>query len=101
MVERQKEKYENYYRALFNIQTLLADSLCIKLTQTKGTMNGFDFNATCSEVIQLRNYQKAFEAGDQEGNIGPIQYTLYQVSITFQKEYSQKTYTYYKTVTHK
>jgi len=101
MVEKRKEKYQDLYRAIFNVQALMPDSLCIKDQYKKGKINDFDFNLSCTQISELRGYQKSFDTDTPEGNIGSVDYILYEITLTFQKEHFSKTYKYYKTVTKK
>jgi len=101
MTERKKEKYQNYYRAFFNIKDALSLSICRKQKHMEGTMNDFTYVAQCHQVKALRSYRKAFEPDEPQGNIGSTRYILYRIHVDLKKGETQKTYSYYKTVTEK
>lgn len=89
-----KEQYEAYYRAFLNIKDKLSQQPC---ESHQGSFNDFSYTLTCNTIKQLRNYQPAFDEGDEAGNIGPFLYHLNKNRLTITKKNLTKSITYFTT----
>jgi hypothetical protein len=89
-----KIQYEEYYRAFLNIKDRQLQLPC---SANNGVYNGFSYEFTCKLVKKLRNYKPAFDEGDESGNIGQFTYSLYENTLSLQKEKFTKSLTYYIT----
>lgn len=101
LVQTQQVKYENVYRAVINIKDYIDADICQKKISMSGTFNDFKYTAKCTQEFEKREYLKAFNLGDPEGNIGNIMVILSKVVITLKKNNFKKAYSYQKFTTKK
>jgi hypothetical protein len=67
----------------------------------EGSLNSWQYIATCEKQQVMKNYQKAIEIGDDEGNIGNYFIELYHVSLSVTKDSYTRKVNYMKTITKK
>ena len=97
-VNQQQFNHEALYSAVLNIKDYIDDDICRTKFSQKGSFNGFDFEAKCDKIKELRNYKKAFDSTEQEGNVGDFLVQLYKVTLTLKNKKMEKAYQYQKTV---
>ncbi|UCN00589.1 hypothetical protein LCX93_01350 [Sulfurimonas sp. SWIR-19] len=100
LVQNKQEKYETDYITFLSLHDLLDDTICQDgYKEMQGQFALYSYSAKCTLVDSLRTYQKAFEIGDAEGNIGSTLVSFYKVILHIKTKNFDKTYTYNKTVT--
>jgi len=100
IVQNKQIKYEESYITFLSLHDFIDDAICqTGHKRMQGIFQMYSYNATCKLVNSLKTYQKAFEEGDTEGNVGSTLVSLYQVTLSIKTEKLEKTYTYNKTVT--
>ena len=96
-LQRQQVRHEEIYSTVLSVQDWLdAHRLCSHVQEIHGTLDGFDFSATCQLIVERRNYQKSYdEATDKmiEGNTGPWLMRLYRIELILRN--GVKTYQYH------
>lgn len=98
LVELKKDKYQSYYYIFFNIKSSIESEICQSKQYLEGRIDDFVFSATCYRKKRLLSYVKSLEPDEPYGNIGPVQYTLYEIKINLRKGLYDEVYTYYKTI---
>jgi hypothetical protein len=92
-------RYENIYRAVLNIKDYINTDICKKELNMQGQFNGFEYEAKCYKVKELRNYVIHMdEDTNEEGNIGNYLVQFYKIKLFLKQDNFQKEYKYYKTV---
>jgi hypothetical protein len=97
IINNKKSQYEKEYMSVLNIKDILQDDICVKSMTKTGKFDGYTYKAQCAKEKELRNYQKAFEIGDPEGNIGSYMIRLYKVNLHVSKGRLSKNYIYHLT----
>lgn len=99
LVQTKQIRYEDVYRAIINIKDYIDADICQKKRSMHGRLNDFEYKVECRQEVAKRKYQKAFEIGDSEGNIGNVMAILSKVVITLKKDNFTKEYSYQKLTT--
>jgi hypothetical protein len=103
LVQRQQVRHEEVYSAVLSVQDWLdTHQLCYHIQEIHGTLDGFDFTATCQLIKENRSYQKSYdEAADKmiEGNTGPWLIRLYRVELDLRDGVKTYQYHYNKSIT--
>ena len=100
-VQAQQVQYGDAYMALINVKNYISADICQRKRLMSGTFNDFKYTAKCTQEFEKREYLKASNLGDPEGNIGNIMTILSKVTITLKKNNFQKKYSYQKFTTKK
>jgi len=102
MVEQKEQKYENIYIAFSNISNYLEDTICTKgYLHQKGIFSNVSYDAKCKLISKQKSYQKSFEEGDPEGNIGDTLLLFYEIDLLLSLDHKQNSFKYYKTIAKK
>jgi uncharacterized protein YxeA len=97
IVLKQKQNYEDRYIVVLNIKDTLSSKICKRSFKEEGSFNGFNYEATCESVKELRSFKKDVD-DEGSGNIGDYLLTLYKVNLYLHKDNLEKSYDYYVTV---
>ncbi len=100
-IQTQQMRYEDVYMAIINIKDYVDADICQKKRSMNGTFNDFKYTVKCTQEFEKREYLKAFNLGDPEGNIGNVMTILSKVTITLKKNNFKKKYSYQKFTTKK
>jgi len=102
IIENQTHKYEKFYISFFNITNYLDNRICTdKYLKVEGNISDVSYIGTCKLLKEKRNFVKALEKDDKEGNIGSFLFLFYQVTLKLKWKKSEKTYIFYKTISKK
>lgn len=100
-VREQQINHEELYMLVLNVKDFIDDDICIEKFSMHGDLNGYKYSAKCEKLNDSRSYKKAFEEGDEEGNIGVVSVQFYKILLDIQKKKLERHYLYFKTVTKK
>jgi hypothetical protein len=64
----------------------------------EGEFDGYRYQAVCRKENELRNYVKAFEEGEVEGNTGNKLVQFYAITLNLKKKKLDRSYLYFKTI---
>ena len=93
-----KTYYEDNYINVLSLKDKLSTTICKTQESQSGEFNGYEFQAQCEKLKELRTYTKGFDIGDPSGNIGNYMMTLYKIKLLIKKENIEKKFTYYTTI---
>jgi hypothetical protein len=94
IINNKKSNYEDEYIAVLNIKDKISANICKTSSSMQGTINDFNYKASCENLKELRTFKKAFDLDDPSGNIGNYIVKLYRVNISLKKDNYEKNYNY-------
>jgi hypothetical protein len=98
IVRTQQTRHEALYTEVLNVQDMLSKEICNPVMRTRGELDGYTFEAHCTQFEALRSYKKDLEE-NIDGNVGHILVQLFEVTLLLRRKHIEKEYTYLKTVT--